>query len=56
LRHASTNFHRVVVVGCGGLCETIMLKIEQASHSGFRAIGVFNASPDLPITARVPVF
>ncbi|RZF24871.1 undecaprenyl-phosphate glucose phosphotransferase [Paraburkholderia sp. UYCP14C] len=56
LRQAGMNFHHVAVVGCGGLCESIMLKIERASHSGFRGSGIFNASPDSPITARVPVF
>jgi Undecaprenyl-phosphate glucose phosphotransferase len=56
MRSAGMNFHQVAVVGCGGHCESIMLKIERASHSGFRGIAVFNTSPDVPIAVRVPIF
>ncbi|GJH19916.1 undecaprenyl-phosphate glucose phosphotransferase [Caballeronia novacaledonica] len=56
MRQAGMNFHRVAVVGCGRHCESIMRRIERASHSGFRTIAVFNASAELPITSSVPVF
>ncbi|SPB17115.1 sugar transferase [Caballeronia novacaledonica] len=56
MRHAGMNFHQVAVVGCGRHCESIMKRIERASHSGFRTIAVFNASAELPITSRMPVF
>ncbi|SAK83483.1 sugar transferase [Caballeronia temeraria] len=46
----------VAVVGCGHHCESIVRRIEHAGHSGFRAIAVFNASPDIPITSLAPVF
>lgn len=56
MRHAGMNFHQVAIVGSGRHCESIMRRIERASHSGFRTVAVFNASPDLPMTARVPVY
>jgi Undecaprenyl-phosphate glucose phosphotransferase len=56
MRQAGMNFHRVAVVGCGRHCESIMRRIERASHSGFRTTAVFNASAELPITSNVPVF
>jgi len=56
MRHAGMNFHRVAVVGCGRHCESIMRRIERASHSGFRTIAVLNASAELPITSSAPVF
>ncbi|BCQ29861.1 undecaprenyl-phosphate glucose phosphotransferase (plasmid) [Caballeronia sp. NK8] len=56
MRLAGMNFHQVAVVGCGEHCESIMRRIERANQSGFRTIAVYNASPDVPITSRVPVF
>ncbi|SAK60230.1 sugar transferase [Caballeronia fortuita] len=56
MRHAGMNFQQVAVVGCGRHCETIMRRIQRASHSGFRTIAVFNASPEVPITSRIAVF
>jgi Undecaprenyl-phosphate glucose phosphotransferase len=56
VRHAGMNFHQVAIVGSGRHCESVMRRIDRASHSGFRAIGVFNASPDVPMSLRVPVF
>ncbi|SAK81241.1 sugar transferase [Caballeronia pedi] len=56
MRLAGMNFHQVAVVGCGTHCESIMRRIERASQSGFRTIAVYNASPDMPITSRAPVF
>ncbi|WP_321798094.1 undecaprenyl-phosphate glucose phosphotransferase [Caballeronia sp. J97] len=56
MRHAGMNFHQVAIVGCGRHCESIMTSIERASHTGFRTIAVFNASPELPIRSRAPLF
>jgi Undecaprenyl-phosphate glucose phosphotransferase len=56
MRLAGMNFHQVAIVGSGRHCASIMRRIERASHSGFRASAVFNASPDVPMTSRVPVF
>jgi Undecaprenyl-phosphate glucose phosphotransferase len=56
MRQAGMNYHHVAVVGCGKHCESVTKKIEEASHSGFRTIAVFNASPEVSITSRAPVF
>ncbi|SAK49503.1 sugar transferase [Caballeronia temeraria] len=56
MRGPGMNVHRVAIVGCGRHCEAVMMRIERASHSGIRAIALFNAVPDSPIASHVPVF